>query len=397
MDKKTIGILVSSLLIGIPVALRIYQWAYYRLYCLGYGINKKDKQGSTFLINAVDAVDKKFITDLLKNKVDINLPDASGRTALMHAFIKGDKETINLLLSHGAAINTTDDHGESLLIWYLDAKQFDMVKMLLQIGADPNMGRKYGKPPIIIAQEKGYHELVTLFLQKNARINETDNEGHTFFHYLPLQDNPNDVKNYDNLIKLYKGGYYSGISDDVSHFIMYFNQLKDYATLKKLFVEIGKNNIDIVKHIIGFPGMINELINDRDILPVIQHDFSEHYSISDKIILLKEFPELFKPLLNELQLNRIFHVIEEGLISNIELEKFLNALKELGFAVDVEKRKCALCGGAGEFSDYSRPLDNDCYSYPCSCFEGHQIKILIKQNGNAVMEYTSKNFNNQNQ
>jgi hypothetical protein len=393
MDKKTIGILVTSLLIGIPVAMRIYQWAYYRLYCLGYAINKKDKLGNTLLINAVDAGDKKLMDDLLKNKADVDVFDASGRTALMHAFIKRDKETINLLLSHGASVNTADDRGESILIWYLDAGQFDMVKMLLQIGADPNMGRKYGKPPIIIAQEKGYHELVELFLQKNARINETDNEGHTFFHYLPLLDNPNGIKNYDNLIKLYKGGYYSGQSNDVRHFIMYFNQLKDYATLKKLFLEIGKNNIDVGKDIIGFPGnRFNELVRDRDILPVIQHDFLEHYSISDKITLLKEFPELFKPLLNELQLNRIFHTIEDSLIKKMELEEFLLVLKDIGYEQYVEKRKCALCGGAGEFSDYSKPLDNDCYSYPCSCFEGQQLKVLIKQDGVAVMEYTSKNF-----
>src|SRR5262245_32355244 len=63
------------------------------------------------LVNAAAAQDKAAITQLLKQKVDVNAARVDGVTALLYAAHFNDLDLVNQLLAAGANPNLADDHG----------------------------------------------------------------------------------------------------------------------------------------------------------------------------------------------------------------------------------------------------------------------------------------------
>ncbi len=391
MDKKKLGIIITCIFIGFPLIVLVWRWLYNKVYITGIAKNKKDDNGKTLLIKAVENNDINQTIKLIKKGVNIDLPDNYGRTALMYSFIKGNQKIINMLLAHGASINATDNNNESVLIWFLDSGQKEMVKLLIDMGANPNIGCKKDKTPLMLAAEKGYDDMIRLFLKKEIKLTETDSTGNTFLSY--YQGDLKEIMNYNILIKIYATNYYPGKNKDLNQILRHFEEKKDYSTLKKFFLQTKKHDSDLRKKIVGFPYDANELIHDRDIIAVLQKDYVEFYSLSDKIELPNSFPVVFKDIITASFIARLLTDIEQGDMRNTYLNDFTKTLKKLGYEIDKNEIMCRACDGKGEHSNYESWNENDNYSYPCSCFDGKQVSLSVKSDGKVIVNYKSLDYN----
>jgi ankyrin repeat protein len=122
-----------------------------------FGINAKDGDGRTALINAVIEKKVDFIYWLVENGADLNHQDNIGYSVLHFAGQDILVELAKYFLEKGSNPNLPDIHGNTAL-WTaifstkLPTDNQGVVKLLLKYGADPDILNKYGKTPKFIYQ-----------------------------------------------------------------------------------------------------------------------------------------------------------------------------------------------------------------------------------------------------
>jgi ankyrin repeat protein len=183
---------------------------------------KADAGGATPLMYAIHFGKSEAAKLLLEKGADFNAKAPNGHTALFEASAGGQVDVVKVLLKKGATVNFDvqpdsrgDDPGCTPLLLAAENGQLEIVKLLLEKGADVNAKSSYNTihncaTPLIGAtkvqadydslygpgghcdregtavvtdRKHGYLEVVRALLDKGAKMDETDNFGHTALFY----------------------------------------------------------------------------------------------------------------------------------------------------------------------------------------------------------------------
>ena len=93
-------------------------------------INKKNNNGYTLLMSALEMGQTQTANWLINRGADVNLQNKAGRTALMFAARAGLSEIVQELLKKGARANLVDKNGHSALWFAEDHEHTDVVAIL---------------------------------------------------------------------------------------------------------------------------------------------------------------------------------------------------------------------------------------------------------------------------
>ena len=155
--------------------------------------NKISRTRITYLMEAINDENKKFIKQMIKNGADLEIPDVLfKKTALIHAIEKGNYKIVELLLEKGANPNTkySSQHLQSPSfkknpVLILDRNALDeaivmednkIIELLLEYGVDltqPDNNYKSFRYAI----EHQDKQLIKLLLEKGGDINKPDEKG----------------------------------------------------------------------------------------------------------------------------------------------------------------------------------------------------------------------------
>ncbi|MDR2663731.1 MAG: ankyrin repeat domain-containing protein [Treponema sp.] len=114
----------------------------------GISVNTQDKDGRTFLMEAVDRRGGEgLVRYLLEAKADPNIRDKEGRTALMEAWESG---VVRLLLDYGADPRAADHMGRTAL-HHNFYREKELLALLIEAGADIEAPDHEGLTPFLYA------------------------------------------------------------------------------------------------------------------------------------------------------------------------------------------------------------------------------------------------------
>ena len=118
----------------------------------------------------------------------VDAKDAQGQTPLMQAAAFGSAEAVRTLIAAGADVRAAGSAGFTAL--HLAADDLAKTRMLLDAGADVNAASQLGRTPLIAAAASSQSaEVVRLLLARGANINAADNSGVTAFNAAANADN----------------------------------------------------------------------------------------------------------------------------------------------------------------------------------------------------------------
>ncbi|MGE0207196.1 MAG: ankyrin repeat domain-containing protein [Candidatus Babeliales bacterium] len=183
----------------------------------GAQVNLVDKYGNTALMRAADTGHLEIVQYLLEHGAEIDHVDEYGNSALRKAARNGHTQVVKLLLDHGADINQRNSYGGTLLMAASYSGHADIVKILLERGADIHLTDNAHETALDKAAQRKKVEVIkvlvehgapitsslsldvatffknikrgnlveielALFLNKDAHINATNNQGNTALH-----------------------------------------------------------------------------------------------------------------------------------------------------------------------------------------------------------------------
>jgi serine/threonine-protein phosphatase 6 regulatory ankyrin repeat subunit B len=181
-------------------------------------VNAKAESDATPLRYAIHFGKGEVVKLLLEKGADVNAKNSIGQTALFEAAAYGQLEVVKLLLDKRASVNFVvhdsaegDDPGCTPLLLAAENGQLEVVKLLLEKGADVNAKSSYNtihqsatpligatkvtadykrlglaSPPgsrVVTKRRHGYLEVVKTLLDNGAKVDVTDNFGHTALYY----------------------------------------------------------------------------------------------------------------------------------------------------------------------------------------------------------------------
>jgi ankyrin repeat protein len=132
-------------------------------YLLENGIDLKDPEQRTALINSAFYNNVELLKWLIKNKANINMQDSIGFTALHFACQEGHIESVKVLLENNADIDIVDTYGNTpawvTIMNWRGGGNFLVLKELYAYGADLTIKNKAGNSAINIIPEKIINQL----------------------------------------------------------------------------------------------------------------------------------------------------------------------------------------------------------------------------------------------
>ena len=165
------------------------------------------------LLTAAETGNIANVSELLKQRADVNAQNAEGLTALIlatfnsrtkapaevarlfladNADVEAQKraaftcaaernqtEIVKLLLANNAHIDAQDDSQRTALIWAAETGQTELVSLLLANNADSNVRNHHYHTALMLAAEKGFSEIARLLLKNKAQISLKNGWGKT--------------------------------------------------------------------------------------------------------------------------------------------------------------------------------------------------------------------------
>ena len=119
---------------------------------------------ATDLFAAARGGDAAVISQLLKQKVDVNAQDVKGFSPLILAAYNGNLEATKLLLQAGADVNHQDQTGNTALMGVSFKGYAEIATLLPDKNAKPNLQNANGGTALMLAAMFGRHELLKLLL-----------------------------------------------------------------------------------------------------------------------------------------------------------------------------------------------------------------------------------------
>jgi len=152
----------------------------------GSPIDAKNLDGSTALYQAAEAGRLPIVRLLVERGASVNLPGRNGITPLSAAAFMGSAPLVEFLIEKGADPKVIDDTNKAAIVYASGRGFAPVVRLLLDHGVDVNA--RYGNDLTALMWASGYSaeagvndavEVMTLFLDRNARIDDQDNRGRT--------------------------------------------------------------------------------------------------------------------------------------------------------------------------------------------------------------------------
>ena len=146
----------------------------------GADINRKDRNGKTPLILAIELDNFEIVKLLIKNKVDVNINDNKELSPLIHSVTK-KIEIFEILILNGANINFINSKGNSPLYKVIKFNDYKKLELLIQNDVKKDILFKNKISPITFAiNSKNFH-LLELLCFYGFNINFEDEEIIKFF------------------------------------------------------------------------------------------------------------------------------------------------------------------------------------------------------------------------
>lgn len=159
-------------------------------------VNLENSCGHTVFDVAL-RVDNTRALELLINKKNINKRDKAGTTPLMNAITESNEKCIALLLKHGADPNAFDVNGETALFKGLKySVRTEKIKLLISHSkTDLNLSNLKLETPLIIAiKEKSVGGFGLLVKHPKVDPNKRDNTGMTALMYAAINSDDRYIK-----------------------------------------------------------------------------------------------------------------------------------------------------------------------------------------------------------
>jgi ankyrin repeat protein len=137
---------------------------------------KNDSALNDELFRAIRNNDTPSVNTLLRRGAGVNAKDQDGATPLMQAALYGDPGLLKLLLDKGADPNARNKVGATALLW--SVHDLRKVRLLVQKGANANARSEGGKMPLLLAAYYSRSaETVKFLLENGADLRAKDNRG----------------------------------------------------------------------------------------------------------------------------------------------------------------------------------------------------------------------------
>jgi ankyrin repeat protein len=166
----------------------------------------KLRQLKTVLMLCSKNGDLKTAKIMLSNNVDVNTHDYDGLTPLITAIINHNTDMVRLLLEYNADTNICDNDGWSPLMISIANNEnkvtqdnTEIIKMLLENKADISQKNDNGYTPMIISAMNGEMDIMKMLVDRNANVNEKDNEDITVFAHAVMFAGRNSKSEEGNL------------------------------------------------------------------------------------------------------------------------------------------------------------------------------------------------------
>jgi len=142
-------------------------------------VNQSENSGRELALSeAAFTGDKKKITEVIKEGVNINALDEEGRTALMYASFNGFTDILELLIKNGAEVDIADYSGRTALLFASSGPFPETVKLLLDHKADPNVADNVERfTALMYAAAEGHMDVVKILLEHKADPALKDKDG----------------------------------------------------------------------------------------------------------------------------------------------------------------------------------------------------------------------------
>ncbi|KAI8498788.1 hypothetical protein Bbelb_232410 [Branchiostoma belcheri] len=131
--------------------------------------------------NAAVTGDKRKVTALLKQGVDVNCVDEDEDTPLHFAAYGGHVGVVELLLKAGAQVDSRDLHDNTPLHEAAKGGHVGVVELLLKAGAQVDSRDEIGNTPLHKAASGGHVDVAELLLKSGAQVDSSRN----WFHKTP--------------------------------------------------------------------------------------------------------------------------------------------------------------------------------------------------------------------
>ena len=123
------------------------------------------------LVDAVKALDKTAVREMVRRPETVNIAAADGTTALYWAAERNDLEVVDLLLKAGANPNVASRYGYTPLAMAALNGNEKVLARLLDAGADPNAATPDAETPLMAAARTGVAPAVKVLLARGANPN----------------------------------------------------------------------------------------------------------------------------------------------------------------------------------------------------------------------------------
>lgn len=233
---------------------------------LNADVNTTDQIGITPLMFTTEKDGEQSAKILLSRKeIEIDKKNYDGATALIMAIQHGSLKVLKLLIEAGADINIVDNNGENALIKAIIKKDYTCATYLIKSGANINYSDKYGRTPLIIASEYNDLIMVETLIDKEVDISKKDNNGNSAFIIAAINNNfrivkflwmTNKISEKEIIQSLIKAAM-NDCNDSVKTIIELSKQKKEIAFIA-LIAGCYSNKINIVKSCLEYDCDIDE-------------------------------------------------------------------------------------------------------------------------------------------
>ena len=317
---------------------------------LGYDIDRRLENDTTYLHKAVLSNKKKLILELIRNKAEIEIQDINGETPLHYAAKHYNKDIVKILIDNGADINARNNDNNT---------PFHLASGMSKVN-------------------KG---IIELFLQHDANVNVKGNKGFTPLHFAAKSNQIWLAK--QNTLTLIKHGANVNAQSDEDGTPLHLAVEKKNAEIVKILVENGadvgaRDNLDQTPLHLALSSLSS---NDQNVPPslvsnvesrnIIQILINNNANVND---LAKE--EGYSPLHEAIIIgdeNMVRYLIKIGADVNLKSQK--NAETPLHLATSYSSR---LLLARLKAHDSKRPL---IYEETLKS-RGNVIKMLIQNGAN---------------
>ena len=119
--------------------------------------------------------DRAAVSNLIKDKADVNAPQADGATAIQWAAYKNDLALADVLIAAGANVKAANRDGATALQLAAINGSAPMIEKLLKAGADANERSPRGETPLMFASRNGITGAIKVLLDNKADVNAKEN------------------------------------------------------------------------------------------------------------------------------------------------------------------------------------------------------------------------------